>query len=161
MKKSLNLPIKLSVKLNATIESLVLGNFDGMETEFLLTDLESKKNRIVFLARAICKKYDNYSIEAKFPMGFRDKKIEIAARRGCDIVLFKIIDDNTKLDKEVLYLDQIAVRIGESYPDMLVSLFFICNDVPSDRLMEESRKLATNNVFFAKASDLLDNDGIN
>lgn len=112
---SANSTATIKVAINNTIEEVISGT--AQKEELFLLDLPgSKDGQIINAAKKMKQIGCSYSAKASFVMGLRSKRLEMAAFGPAlnTLYIFKFMEKLTKLDKESIYLGQIAQSIIES-----------------------------------------------
>lgn len=152
-----NLPIKIKVPVKGSIESLIKGRFNGMERVYLVRDLEKKGNLLLHIVDRLQKILPGgtkFIFEAKYSMGFRNKRIDIAVWDKKDFLLCKLVGKNSEIDKRAIYLDSIITHIKTHLDIENVIGCIIFKEIFDKNIIMHIEKVLTNRFIFVKLEDI-------
>jgi hypothetical protein len=151
---------KTKISANSDISSLISGENNGVDREYLITEKKTKNNYIIYFAGKIkeCIPSSSLSINAKFQYGYRDARIEIAFFVSGKLFLVKTLRNIKKIDQESLKLDSIITAITNEYQEIEV---IGCVLVPEKgnyvEVFQEVSKLLQNKFILLSEDEILTN----
>jgi len=155
-------PIKIPVK--GSIESLIKGRFDGIERFYLVNDSTKKGNLLIIIIDKLQKKIPKDTViiyEAKYSMGFRNKRIDIAIWNQKSLLLCKLVNKSSGIDKGAVYLDTIITHIKSHLGIDNIVGCIICRNSPAKTTLMHIRKILTNKFIFVQSEDILKSVSLN
>lgn len=152
------LPQKMEVLVKGSIDSIINNKFDGLKRIYLLQNTNKNVDvllRIIAKLQKVLSKDTKIVFEAKYRMGYRDKRIDIAIWNNKNLILCKFVSDRTKIDKGALYLDAIISRVREKLDaKKSISGCVISKNILGKIFLMRINKILTNKVIFVRLEDI-------
>lgn len=144
----------IKIITNSTIKSIINGNPDGLEKNYLISKDKSRMNRMIYIVNELKKNLNKpLSIEAKYKYGFRNVRIEIAFFDET-LFLLKIVSDFRKIDKEAIKLDSIITKIKNEYKSLKVIGCMVLECRYDENVISNIKKILNNNFSFIELREI-------
>ncbi len=150
--KFFKLPQKVNVAIRANIDNLLKGKFDGSYSDFLVRNLNTKRDLIIFTAHYISSRSKYvYSVEAKYFYGHRAKRIDAVFYKKGELFLFKFVNNKSTLNKKALGLDLLLTDMTRCHQNITITGCLILSfDFREDILRNTQQRLLNNIIFIKK-----------
>jgi len=149
---------KLTVLTNGSIENLLKNKFDGVKRVYLIRNRDSTLDILLMIINALKESLpdgNKFIFQAKYSMGYRNKRIDIAIWDKKRLFLCKLIRSKLKFDKEAIYLDQIISHLKYNLSFDIVYGCLICEEKIDRSFIKHIKKILVNSFVFLQAEDIL------
>lgn len=156
------LPQKVKVAIRANVENLAKGKFDGSYSNFLVRNLDIKRDLTIFTAYYIGSRSNYlYSVEAKYLYGHRAKRIDAVFYKRGELFLFKFINNNSVLNRKALELDLLLADMLRRYQGITITGCLVLSFNYREDTLHNIKQWFSNNIIFIKKGKIFITEKIN
>ena len=147
--------IKKIVSLNSksSFEDIVfMSKNSGLLNQYIMLSNPTNKNEKIIKTAFNLKTHKNHIfIEVKYPLGRRDKRLEIVTRDKNLIKIYKI-SKLTSADQEALEIDEILTNIKAKYKNSDKEFYgvLVFEQLPVKSVIESISKILSNKITFVQ-----------
>lgn len=153
------LPAIIHILVKGSIENLVKNIFDGAKRTYLVQDFKTRERIILYIInklRKLLPQNNQFVFEAKYSMGFRNRRIDIAIWDKKNLLLCKLIENSSKLDRGTIYLDSIISHIKGSLNKKNVVGCIISKEVLNMDTANHIKKILKNEFIFCNLNNIFE-----
>lgn len=162
--KSNQMPQTIEVLVKGSIDNLIKDQFDGVKRVYLIQNLKKKRDLLLYIIGKLQKvlpQNNKFVFEAKYYIGYRNKRIDIAIWNGKTLFLCKLVNQNAKIDNGAIYLDLIINNVKQKLHIKNIAGCIICKEIINKNSIVHIKRILTNRIIFLSLKDIFKTVKIN